>query len=301
MSGGSSAAVRPSEKPKRILVTGITGRQGGHLAERLLARGHHVRALVRHPADPKATVWKLRGVELAEGNFDDAASLARAATGVDAMFVMSTSFEAGPAAETRQGAAAVDAARHAGVPWLVYSSVGDANHRTGIPHFESKFAVEEHLRGSGVRHAISAPTAFMENFLAPFQLPGLRQGKLAMGIAPDRPMHMVALEDLSAFVTLLLEEPSRFNGRRIDVASDVVPGSEVARTIAQLGGRPIAFQQIPLAALQAQNADLAKMMEWMGRTGYSADVEALRRDYPEVGWHRFGEWAARTDWAKLLA
>ena len=236
-----------------------------------------------------------------QGNFDDPTTIERAARGVDAMFLMGTALGAGVAAETRHGISAVDAAKDAAVPWLVYSSVGDANRQTGIPHFESKFAVEEHLRRSGVPHAVSAPTSFMENLRAPFQLPMLRQGRLAMGLSPGRPLQMVALDDLGGFVTYVLENPSRFAGKRIDVASDALSGLETARILSEQSGRAIEYQQVPIDVLRNQNADFAKMFEWMERAGYTADIEGLRREYPTVGWQRFREWGARQDWARLLS
>jgi hypothetical protein len=52
--------------------------------------------------------------------------------------------------------------------------------------------------------------------------------------------------------------------------------------------------------LRAQNADYAKMFEWFESGGYTADIDALRREYPGVGWHRVRDWAAGQDWARLL-
>jgi uncharacterized protein YbjT (DUF2867 family) len=300
MSRSKGPRSSPTGKPLLVLVTGAAGQQGGHVARALLARGHRVRALSRKPDSPKLQELLSKGVDVVAGAFDDPAAVGRAARGVDAMFLMGTSFEAGPTAETRQGVAAVDAAKDAGVPWLVYSSVADADRGTGIPHFESKFAVEEHLRRSGLPHAVSAPTSFMENLLAPFSLPGLRQGKIASGIAPGRGVQSVALDDLGAFVTHLIEHPSKFGGKRINVASDLVTGTEQARILSELTGRAFEYQQIPLEVLRQQNADYAKMFEWFERAGYTADIEGLRRDYPGVGWHRFREWATQHDWARLL-
>ncbi|MGA7924184.1 MAG: NmrA/HSCARG family protein [Thermoplasmata archaeon] len=292
---------RPAAKSLRILVTGVRGQQGGHVARHLLSRGHRVRGLARKSDDPAFKELRSRGVEIVEGGFDDPAVIERSAREVDGMFLMGTSFEGGPETEKRQGIRAVDAAKAAGVPWLVYSSVSDANHHTGIPHFESKYAVEQHLGNSGMAYAISAPTSFMENFRASFQLPSLRQGKLAAGVSPERPVQMVALDDLATFVTHILENPTHFKGKRINVASDELNETDVARTITELSGRKIEYQQIPAEILRAQNADLAKMYEWFERGGYTADIEGLRREYPGVGWQRFREWASHQDFARLLA
>ncbi len=301
MSGSRAPHVRPASKPLRVLVTGISGHQGGHVARHLLGRGHHVRGLARNPENPKLGEIRSLGAEVVVGAFDDSAAIERAARGVDAMFLMGTSFEGGPEAETRQGTAAVDAAKRAGVPWLVYSSVGDADRRTGIPHFDSKYAVEEHLRRSGVAYAVDAPTSFMENFLQPFSVSGLKQGTTGAGTSPDRPIQMVALDDLGAFVVHVLENPSDFRGKRINIASDSVSQAEAARVLSEVTGRAIRYQQIPADAMRRQNADYAKMFEWFERDGYTADIEGLRREYPHVGWHRFRDWACQQPWARLLA
>jgi uncharacterized protein YbjT (DUF2867 family) len=289
-----------SGEPLTVLVTGITGNQGSHVASHLLARGHRLRALVRNSESPQVQEWRAKGVDPVVGDFENRSSLERAAQGVDAMFLMSTPAREG-SREAAQGIAAVDAARSAGVPWLVYSSVACADRKTGIPHFDTKFAVEEYLRRSGVPFAIDAPTAFMENFVSPYSLPGLREGRLGGGTSPDRGVQMVALDDLGAFVRHLIEGPSKFRGRRIEVASDEVSQSQAARVISELSGRPIEYQRIPIETLRARNADTAKMLEWFEREHYTADIDGLRRDFPEIGWQRFPEWAARQDWRRLLS
>ena len=68
-----------------VLVTGATGQQGGAVARRLLKKGHRVRAFTRKPDSPAAKELEQLGAELAIGNFDDLASIERAAEGVDAV------------------------------------------------------------------------------------------------------------------------------------------------------------------------------------------------------------------------
>lgn len=68
----------------RALVTGATGLVGSHVAERLLADGWRVRALVRQSSN---FAWlRARGVEIAAGDTLDEASFAAAAQGCDAVF-----------------------------------------------------------------------------------------------------------------------------------------------------------------------------------------------------------------------
>jgi len=290
-----------ADKSLHILVTGATGHQGGTVLRHLKARGHRLRALVRDKNKPAVKELQRLGVEVFQGNFEDAHAIEQAAHYVDAAFLMGTAYEKGADAERAQGIAAIDALRAADVPYILYSSVASASQHTGIPHFDSKFAVENHLRGSGTPFAITAPVAFIENLIAPFALPGLRQGAFAQATPPEKPVQMIALDDLGAFDTFVLENPNKFRGQRVEIASDEVTGLQAAEILSRRAGRPIQFRQVPLEALRQRSEDLARMMDWLSHHGYTVDIERLRRDYPDVGWHRFDDWAAEQDWARLLA
>src|SRR6266446_4888892 len=169
---------------KLVLVTGATGKQGGAVVEVLVTRGHQVRALTRNAASPAAKRLREQGVEIAVGDFTDHDALVRAARGVDAVYAMSTPYEQGAETETAQGLTITDAAQAAGVAHLIYSSVASANRATGIPHFDSKYAVEQHLQASRVPSTIVAPVSFMENVWQPWSLAGVYGGERARGIDP---------------------------------------------------------------------------------------------------------------------
>jgi uncharacterized protein YbjT (DUF2867 family) len=98
---------------------------------------------------------------------------------------------------------------------------------------------------------------------------------------------------------LALERREEFLGKRFDIASDEVTGSRAAEIISRLSGRKIEYVELPIAQLRAANEDYAKMFEWFDRVGYSADIARLRREYPEVGWHTFEEWAKAQSWSVL--
>ena len=283
-----------------VLVTGATGQQGGALARVLLDKGHRVRAFVRKPDSPEAKELERLGAELTEGNFEQPSTIEDAARGVDAVFVVATPFEAGTEAEVRHGIAAADAAKAAGVGHLVYSSVANADRDTAIPHFDSKREVEEHIERLGVPYTIVAPVYFMENLLAPWTLPELKGGRLPMALSSSRPLQQIALSDIAAFTALILEKRKDFAGQRLDIASDEVAGDEVAETLTRVTGHEIHYVELPLEQVrQAMGDDGARMFEWFDQVGYSADIAALRRDHPEVGWHTFEGWAKEQEWSAL--
>lgn len=285
---------------KIIAVTGATGTQGGGVARLLLADGHHVRALTRNASSPAADALRKLGAEVVAGNFDDPSSLVAAARGVDTAFAMSTPYVAGPDAERTEALALIEALKTAKVGRIVYTSVSDADRKTGIPHFESRVPAEEAVKASGAAWSIVAPVFFMENLTGPWWLPALQSGTWSMPLPTDRKLQMIAAADLAKFTALVIEQPGAFNGRRINLASDEVSPNEVNGIIGRVTGRALTVQGIPPAALREQNPDFAAMFEWFDKVGYSVDIAGLKRDYPSVGWHTFESWAKAQPWDTLL-
>lgn len=178
------------------------------------------------------------------GDLEDRAACEGAARDVDAVFAVATPFEPGVEAEVRQGQNMLAAAKTAGVRHLVYSSVASADQSTGIPHFDSKFEIEQQIKASAVPSTIVAPVYFMENLFAPSTVPGLREGKLAMALPADRVLQQIAVEDIATFVVLALEHRERFLGTRIDIAGDEVTGEQAADILTRASGRQIEYVEI---------------------------------------------------------
>jgi uncharacterized protein YbjT (DUF2867 family) len=285
--------------PKKltVLVTGATGKQGGHLVSELLARDYSIRALTRKPESPAARALAQRGVTIVQGDFDDRGTLENAARGVDTVFGMSTPFGTDAATEAREGINLVRAASAVGVKHLVYSSVAGADRATGIPHFDSKFEVEKEIRGSGVPFTIVAPVFFMENFLADWMAPGIAKGSLSMALPATRRVQMIAVADIAQFTALVIERGDQFLGQRIDIASDELTAVRAAATISEVSGRHVEYVALSLDTVRQYSDDQARMLEWFDCVGYDADILGLRSQYPEVAWHRFSSWARDQRWA----
>ncbi|MGC4809913.1 hypothetical protein ACLQ29_05205 [Micromonospora sp. DT228] len=74
----------------------------------------------------------------------------------------------------------------------------------------------------------------------------------------------------------------------------------MAEILAGAIGAAIDHRRVPLARVRQWSTDLAAMFAYFTDVGLHLDVAGLRRDYPEVGWHGFVDWAAAQDWTTLL-
>jgi uncharacterized protein YbjT (DUF2867 family) len=281
-----------------VVVTGATGKQGGAVVRNLLNRGHAVRAVTRDTSSAKAAELSKLGVTLVRASFEDTAALTKALEGATSLFAMTTPFQMGTEAETQQGISVADAAKAAGVH-LVFNSAGNANRQTGVPHFDSKALVEEHISRIGVRATVLAPVYFMENLY--FGKEQLAKGVYASPLPPTRRLAQVAVADIGAVAVRLLENPDRFAGERFDLGGDELTGNEVIAVLSRVTGRAFTYFQIPIDVIrQRMGEDGAKMYEWFDRVGYTFDRATLRREFPDVAFHDFESWAKAQDWNTLL-
>jgi uncharacterized protein YbjT (DUF2867 family) len=272
-----------------VLVTGATGKQGGATLRHLAGqRGFTLRGMTRKPEGDAAKALAARGVEVVKGDLDDAASLERALAGAWGVFAVQNTWEAGVEREEEQGKRLAEVARRVGVQHYVYTSVGSAHLRTGIPHFENKARIEETVKALRFpSHVILRPVFFMENLVSPWFLQG---DKLVTAMRPTTKLQMIASDDIGRFAAKAFLEADRWKGTETDLAGDSATMIEAAEAVSEAVGRKITFEAIPIEAVRKNSEDFAKMLEWFERVGYSADVAALERDWG-IRPKRLREWA----------
>jgi len=209
--------------------------------------------------------------------------------------------DVGVEGEMHQGCTIIDALKAASVPHVVYSSVSDADRHTGVPHFESKADGERYLGESGLPATVTAPVFFAENVLLPWNLQDLNAGRFRRALPADRKLQLVSLRDIGHFNAAVIERGPVLAGRRFNYAGDELTSSEMTAVLATASGRDLEYAQQPMAEVSAMSEDVALMYQWFDQVGYSADIALLRRDFPEVGWTSFEEWANAQDWRQLLS
>lgn len=258
-----------------VAVIGATGQQGSSVIDALRERGVPIRALVRNPDSAAARSLSDAGTEVVKADQEDGRSLSEGLAGVASLFYMTT-FEGteGTAGEVRRGRTVADAAARAGVPHVVYSSVGGAERETGIPHFESKFEVEQRLAAL-VPATILRPTFFMENLIP--QLAPQENGEIVIRLPMpgDVPVQMIAVRDIGRAAARLLVEPGAHGGA-LEVAGDELAFDVVARQVGEVLGIPARFESVPLDYL-GDDEDLKAMFRWFAAgAAYRADLARSR-------------------------
>jgi uncharacterized protein YbjT (DUF2867 family) len=280
-------------RERTILVTGVTGRQGGAVLRHVRERGFTVRGLTRDPNRPEALRLAGHGVEIVQGDLGDPPSLLKAMDGVFGAFSVQD-WKGGIETEVLYGLNMAETAERSVLDHFVYSSVASADQNTGIPHFDSKFRIEEHIRNTGLRYTILRPVFFMENLL---DMKGMiEQGTLAMPLDPERRLQMVAVDDIGAFAAMAFEHPGHWARRTIELAGDELSMTDIAKEFTDHTGREVRYSQVPWDEFERQaGAETTIMFRWFQNVGYHADINAVRQERPHV--LTFGRWLVQ-NWRK---
>lgn len=297
-----------SADDRPVLVTGATGQQGGATARALLAAGLPVRALVRDPGSAPAGAVAALGAETVVGDLDERDSLVRAAQGARAVFSVQRPDPAsgGVEGEVVQATNLIAAARAAGVPQFVHTSVSGADARTLAPGWDegrwdatvgpvltAKAAIQARVREAGFPWwTIICPGTFMENFLPANGLlfPRGSEGGLVTVIKPATRLALIAVADIGATAAAAVADPQRFHRLELELAGDRLSMSEITRTLSQVLGLRLEAPDMTLAQARAAGLHPAGAShDWMNavpQVGRPEHARALG-----IGVISFEEWA----------
>jgi len=282
-----------------ILIIGATGAQGGSVTNALLEKGYNLLAYTRNAKSDKAQALALRGVSIIEGDLTNIETLTAAMQKADTVFAVTSPFEAGTESEVLHGYNIADAAKAANVKHLVFSSVSDANHSTGVPHFDSKYKVEQRIIENGLNYTFVAPVFFMENHVTAWAIPSLKEGKLSIAMPNDRKLQQVSVRDIGIFAATVIAMGVKAYGLRVNIAGDELTGDETASILSAASGKAITFQSVDPQYLRSNSEDLYLMFKWFDEFGYSANLSDLHSDFADVQWQSLVEWANQVDWSLL--
>jgi uncharacterized protein YbjT (DUF2867 family) len=224
-----------------ILVTGATGTVGSEVVEQLLAAGHPVRVLTRHPG--KAARFASR-VEIAQGDLANPGSLTAAFAGVDKAFLLATGLEI-PQLEGH----AIEAAKAASVKHVVKLSAAGAELDPGIAlgrwHRES----EKHLEASGMAWTILRPGSFDSNALS--WAGTIKEKGMVFHVTGNGKVTPIDPRDIAAVAVAALTQPGH-EGKIYEMTGpESLTTAEMVAKISKALGKPIQAIDTPEAGARA--------------------------------------------------
>jgi len=262
---------------RNILVTGATGTQGGAVVDHLLADSEQweIYGLTRDATSDGAEALEARGVTVVEGDLTDADRMAELVDGMDAVYGVTMFMEQGTDVEVEQGVTLAEAAADAGVDHFVYSSVGSADADTGLPHFESKWAVEQRIEELGLPTTVIRPVFFMQNF-AYMMRDDIMDGQLTMPLREGVSLAVVDATDIGQAVVAALSDPDAFLGEVITLAGDDLTLEEFAAAFSDHLGHEVEPIHAGVEDYREMAGDeLADMFQWFNDVGYDIDIPTL--------------------------
>jgi uncharacterized protein YbjT (DUF2867 family) len=269
---------------KTIFVTGGTGNQGGAVARSLLQQGFTVKVLTRNINSIKAKDLKNNGIELVEGDLNNADSYQEHLKNLHGVFSVQT-FENGIENEINQGIQLATVAKEMGVKHFLYSSVIGADSNTNVPHIESKFKIENYIKKIGLPFTIIRPTSLYENFLIPQVKKGILKGKLVQPINRDSIQQYVASGDIGKAAAKIFQNRDLYLSRTIPLATEQLSTQEVADIFSDVLNRKVVYQKLPVLVTRLfLGKNLYKMFKWINEKSsfQKEDLELTNKEFPNL-------------------
>ncbi|WP_321281987.1 SDR family oxidoreductase [Marinifilum fragile] len=219
----------------KIAVTGATGQLGSQVVEQLKSRvsNENIVALVRD-TEKAANL----GVEIREFDYSKPDHLSKALNGIDRLLLISgTEF----GQRSAQHKNVINAAKEAGVKWIVYTSVlhADTSHlNLAAEHLET----EQILANSGLEFAILRNGWYSENYTA--SVPGAIGGGAFLGSAEEGKISSAARADYAEAAAIVIADESH-KGKVYELAGDdFYTLTDLAAIISKQTGKNIPYNNL---------------------------------------------------------
>jgi len=280
---------------RRILVTGATGKQGGAVISALLASQSkspfHLVALTRKANSARAKALAQRpNVSILEGDLDDCTSIFKMSEPFHGVFGVTTPMK-GHELEEKQGKALVDAAAANGVKHFVFTSADRGVHSdtdgTVVPHFQSKFNIENHLKAVAAKSGqmdwtIIRPVAFMENLSQDFIGKAFATIWELNGV--DRKLQLVSTVDVGILAADAFKNQEKYTSKALNLATDSLSPNEAKAIFRRVVGQemPTTYHFVGRLLKWMLHKQLGIMFQWFVDVGFAADPNQYKMEFPEM-------------------
>jgi uncharacterized protein YbjT (DUF2867 family) len=220
-----------------ILVTGATGNIGSVLTQTLVGAGHKVRALTRDVARASAPLNS--DASLVQGDLTRPETLSAALTGVEKAFFVAN---AGPRL-AEVGGNFFDAARAAGVRYVVAVSSATSAIDPPVAIGRWHFALEERLKASGLSWTMLRPGPFASNTLHWAQM--IRTQGVVFAPSGTATCAPIDPRDIAGVAFVALTSTGHEGKTYLLTGSELLNAREQVEKIGKALGTTIRFVEVP--------------------------------------------------------
>ena len=270
------------QNDKTIFVTGGTGNQGGAVAKNLLHHGFTVKVLTRNPGSAKALKLENLNIQLVKGDLNNSNTYREHLKDAYGVFSVQT-FENGVDKEISQGITLATEAEKAGIRHFLYSSVAGAQPGTGVPHIESKFKIENYIRGLGLPFTIIRPAGLYENFLIPQVKKGILKGTLLQPVSGEIILQYLAAEDIGNAALKIFSNTPLYLSRTIPLATEELSAIEIAAIFSDVLAKKITYRKLPALLTRIfMGKSLYRMFKLMNEGNFfsAENMADSRKEFP---------------------
>ncbi|KAI5117652.1 hypothetical protein M0805_001307 [Coniferiporia weirii] len=283
-------------KPRPLVVVlGATGAQGGSVVKFLLDdpdSSFRVRALTRNTGSAKARELSALGAEVVRADMDDPESLKIAFDGAYGVFGVTNYWETmSEETEIRQGKMLVDTAVVAKVKHFVWTTLDHTAHPT-VQHWNTKAAVDDYLRSSGIPRTSIYTSFYYENFLSfPVFLfkKAEHGGKIVADweyLLTDGPIGGYSVGETGAYVLEALKKPEEWIGKDIRILNDIFTPREFVQAVREVMGRDVLLKETDRERFTSVKNDMEDLWcnnEWfyLHSGNPNRDPVLTKRIYPK--------------------
>jgi len=290
---------------KIITVVGATGKQGGSVAESLLAAGEfEVRGTSRRDISTQAKILKSKGAHVVACDIKDKSRVKQAFGGAYGVFAVTNFWDAeinpeqGGTAELeeREGRTMAEAALECDVKHYVWSTLDNCEQISGgrfkVLHFSYKAKVEQYIRTDlkALPASFVSPGFYMQNIIeGPLAPKTTADGlELAWPLHPSAALPVFDVTDTGPIVRAIFSQ--KLIGQKVLMASEMLTGPQIAAIFQKVTGKPTKFTTLSYEMFPSK--ELAEMFAYINEFGYyqggKPDLAIAKKLHP--GMRTFEQW-----------
>ncbi len=265
-----------------IGIFGGTGVTGSQVVTALKAKGADFTCIVRDRDAAKAKLGD--NIKMVQGDLSNPSSLDQALEGINTLYLLCG--HSPNLAEFELNG--LEAAKRAGVSYIVESSGSEKGISSDSPSkiMQMHYRVENEVRNSGIKWAISRPNFFMSNLFGMAE-PVAKMGKLISALPQEAEISMIHPADIGESVAELLTNQD-YAGQEYFLTGPKITMGDVVKTLTEVLEREIEYMQVPPEAARKAMEDKG-MPDWL-----ISHMGAM------MGFAARGEMSGETDWVQQL-